>query len=296
MARSTKVYVGAVNIAAHPHKGPQTYVDLFRDLYGINKGVKLRGNEWAKFGSMFPINEDDFQDGFHGYIYRYTQIDPDGKWLNTLSGKILAAEEAKKEVIVPDHMKPNLRLIRYAFFPKLHRLAFTTRYRGNSISPELIAKFIASLASHKEITGGKRVINITVEQSRETVDYILKNLSLQKLVITVKRPNPDDDGAEDDDTAAVLEDQHAERQVVELDAIKGMSLKPNERNQKLARLATSNGSVFARGIEKKTGKRKQVDSESFPLIEDDVLPDKVDFIPWFLSLARKVVEKAKGNI
>jgi len=292
MARATKVSAGAVNIAVHPHKGPETYISLFKSLFALDRGVKLRGNEWAKIGSLIPINDKNPNEGFHGYIYRYTQIDPDGRWLNTLSGKILAAEEAKKEVSVPDYMKPNLRLIRYAFFPESHRLAFTTQYRGNTISSALVASLISELAKHKEITGNRQAVNVTVEQSRETVEYILKDLKLQKLIITIKRPNPDDDGAEDEDTTAVLEDQHAERQVIELDAIRGMGLKPSERNQKLARLAASNGSVFGNGIERKSGKRKKVDSEAFPLIEDDILPAKTDFIPWFLSLARKVVSKA----
>ena len=291
MSKPPSVQIGVVNIACHPHSGPKTYVQLFKDLYALNRSVKLRGNEWAKIGSMFEVAEGKPEKGYQGYIYRFTHIDPDGDWLNELEGRIVAAEEAKKEVTIPSHMKPNLRLIRYVFFPGAHRIAFAANFKKASLAPDLMAKLLQHLTNSKDINNATRSVDITVEQSTTTLDYIMKEMFLEKLTITIKRPNPDDDGEEEADTEAVLEEQNARKQIVGLVAIPKRQLKPNKQNKLLARIAISNGSLHAKGLNRE-GKKEEVDSSDFPLLERDVIPPGVQFVEWFLSFAKKVVAKA----
>jgi hypothetical protein len=166
-------------------------------------------------------------------------------------------------VVFPDYFKPNLQRVPYVFFPKTHRLIFATYNRGISLSPGLAEKLLLGLLSDPVIARAFPNVNVTVEQSTEVLDTILNDMKLEVLRIVVKRPNPD--GPEEDDASieAVLDEQNAREQVVELKRAHHEYLKPNSHNRRLAETAVSNGSVYGKGLGK-DGKKAEENTAEHP--------------------------------
>jgi hypothetical protein len=88
-------------------------------------------------------------------------------------------------------------------------------------------------------------------------------MQLDILKIIIKRPNPDSPDEDDASIEAVLDEQNAREQLVELKSADHQHLKPNAHNRKLAETATSNGSVYGKGLDK-SGKKVEENTAEHP--------------------------------
>ena len=121
MARPKSLQLAAINIHLQPPK-VHSYVELWQALYALDQPVTIRGDRALIIGSIDPVNADNLEDGFRGFIYRFTEIDLTKPWFNKKKKAEADEDLVKKEVKVPDYLRPNMRHSAYVFFPRNHRL------------------------------------------------------------------------------------------------------------------------------------------------------------------------------
>ena len=240
--------------------------------FSLNSKVAIDKDRRAYLGSCFPIGSNPL-DGLEGNIYRFVYIDWDQPWLNTLTGNKADPDEVENNVAIPEHLKPNFSAIRYNFFPRTHRLVFEitrldpTTHKPTSFPPVMAEKFFRKLFSDNSIQLAYPDIEITIEQSNETLDEIFSISTLRTLEIFIKRPNPNDGDLE----------QEIERQLAKeradslLRIIKAKEdkngLNPSQRTKVQAKIALANGYVQGSGYDAE-GNRREYKTEDKPTIKE----------------------------
>lgn len=284
MARERKIEVGAINIKTHPHS-PKQYAELFKDVYENELPGKIRGKFFGIIGNMRPI-EEELEDGLEGFFYRFMNLDPNAPWLNLASRKVLDKDSEGRPVI-PDHIKPDLKMIPFVFFPKSHRLVFDRK----SISAGSLQRLLESMFAHEEIIQKNGGVDVLIESSHESIERILKIHRKTKLTIKISKPNPDE-GSEDE--LRVLEKlgaQNADRLEHVLATKEKGGLKPDGDTQILMRTARSNGAVFAEGRDEEGEKIEESTKEHPYTKTDSYNPDHLTLLEAVRRIAYDVVKE-----
>lgn len=290
MARTSSVIFGAINIVTHPHS-VNGYSQLWHAATDAGRAVKVWGDSWGMIGTAFDVISGNPDKGITGEIYRFTNIDENAEWLDLQRKKPVSDDEIDDLINIPEHLRPNLRRIRYFFSPEKHTLIFASSYEGNNLSPDLAARLLEELIGHPSLTKLAPNLTITVEQSREKIDYILQKLQIEKILISIEVPNGDDEGEEEESVESVLLEQNARKQRVSLEAQKHKQLNLNTRNTKLAHLAASNGFVEATGFNL-NGDKETVKTKDHPFKKKEIVPRQTSFVNWFVDRARDLIETA----
>lgn len=296
MARPRKLHVGMLNIVTQPHT-PQGYLDLFQ--LALNHPIKMGGDHRAVVGTWSPIEENDPIEGIQGYIFRYTEIDMDGAWLDTITKKKIDPEELEKLVKVPENVKPGFSSIWFNFYPKTHRLVFEvetkdyTTGKPASFAPSTAQLFFQRLFNRIIHKTNFTTIKVTIVQSHETLKKIFSLPSLQKLEIVINKPNPND-GTFEEQIARQLHEEKAtyfEQLLASKDA---SGLKPSERTQALAKVAASNGYVAAKG-KTSNGQKVVLKTIEKPVSFISEYDPKQGLAFAFLEAARKLITAYKSD-
>jgi hypothetical protein len=288
-----QVELAALNIALHPHDADgDRYVALMQAAFRLEKAIRVHGSTHAMIGSLIDIRTDHPEAGLEGDIFKFVQIDMQSEWLDIKKMEPISPEDAKKEVVIPDRLKPNVQKSRFVFFPKNHRMVFVSHFKKTSFSPQMAHRFFSELFGDERLASEFPSVEVTIEQSREVLRSILQNTNLKMLTIVVKRPNPDAPDEDDLKLETVLDQQNAREQVLELKSQKDKSLNPNKHNLKLADLAASNGSVTGE-IETEEGKREIKETIKHPLKKSYGYPQNVSFRDWFLDRAQALLRIIK---
>lgn len=296
MARQRKLHIGMLNVVTHPHS-PSSYVDLFK--IALNFPVKMGGDHRAVVGTWSPIVKDDPIDGIQGYIFRYTELDMDGAWLDMVTRKKIEPEELEELVSVPENFKPGFSSIWFNFYPKTHRLVFEvetkdyTTGKASSFSQSTAQLFFQRLFNRIKDKTRFSSIDVTIVQSHETLRKIFSLPSLQSLEIVINRPNPTDGTFEEQIERQLQEEKttHFEQLMVSKEM---GGLKPSSRTQALAKVAMSNGYVEAKGKEA-TGQKVVLKTIEKPVELITSYDPKQGLAYAFLEAAKKLIAAYRSD-
>ena len=289
MARLKKLEVGALNVKTHPHS-PETYIRLFRDAYRAGIVANIRGDDLGMIGTLSEKKQDDRQI-LTGYLYKFMNIDPEEPWLNLKTRKPIATDEGEPIPQVPDHLKPNLRDVRYLFDSKHHRFFF----ESSRLTPGNARRLLAGIFADRQIVKTYGPVDVELETSQEVLTRILAIPTLTRLEIMVSRANQDDISGQTERVMERLERQGVRRLEENLTSAKGESIRPDDETKGLMMAATSNGRITAIGYDQQ--EQKMVEStEKHPVAEQVFYnPGIEDPIRVFMEAASKLMRKILGR-
>lgn len=267
MARKTQIMLGAVNIALPKPHSAARYAKLWSRMFEIKRPVRISGDQYLLIGSLENLHPEKPEAGYAGTFYRFTEIDFGRPWLDLETIKEADQKVVQARVKIPDNLRPNLSVFRYAFFPDHHRLVIESKSSdAGSLSPHSVEKLVAHLLADPRIADEFPDAAATIEQDKQEIEDFITYPGLIELLILIKRPNPDDDSDSDEEKVLrELEEQHAKSQSLTLKATTGATLSPNKRTKRLANVASSNGLVDA-VLKTEDGKTKKVSSRNAPLL------------------------------
>lgn len=246
MADERKIQIAALNIVTHPHS-PDNYVALFRALFRLKLPIAIRGTQHLMLGELRPVSKGSPLEGLFGRIYRFDQIDPKAPWFNVDSHEV-ASDDELAEIKIPAKLKPNLVMFNFVFYPTTHKIYFESAADEHTLGPASTRKFFKVLSGVASIFEKFGEVDVTTLPDNEQLDRILNLPGLSKLVIDVKRPNPDDLADEEAEVFERLEKMGTRRIVQSLTAERHETIKPDDDVKLLARVAASNGSVTGIGV------------------------------------------------
>lgn len=241
-----QIGIAGLNIVLQPHT-PEKYLRLIRALYSLKRAIQIRGTQCLMIGEISRVNRDDPMEGLFGRIYRFDQIDPDAPWFN-IEDHAVATDDEMAQVSIPSKLKPNLVMFDFAFFPNGHKLYMESRSGQKNLSPISVKKLIDSLCKHPRIIQDFGKVEVTVLPDKEQLETIFRMYRLAKLVVDIRRPNPDDFGEDEEDVVFKRFEQLGARRLVEVvSAEPGDTIRPDDDLKMLARVASRNGKVSAIG-------------------------------------------------
>lgn len=270
----------ALNIVAHPHEGPATYITLFSRAAKERISERMHGSRSGMIGSFSKTRKSmwkDSVDWYDGFISTYTDFDPNAPWINKDTGEH-ADEDDLLEVKVPPHLRPDAHKIHFMFHPQSHRLI----YEGE-ISPSTVRKLIQNIL--QKAAGSEQFIDVTVEQSHEGLRQIIDNAHLRHITITFKRPNSDMFSDLDMMVENEMDSMNAREKKISLSHIPGHSLRLDKKHKALAKVAKSNGSVEARAVGEH-GRMVTLKTSDHPAVHNDPVAEGEDYFDAFLRSAR----------
>lgn len=266
MARTRTIKIATLNIAMHQPHSSERYVAMMKEAYALRYVVRLGGLHAAMLGALSQPEQGNPAGWMEGEIYRFVRIDPNEPWFNTATKEEASAEEVG-QIRIPQHLFPHMSRFPFVFNPAEHELWFIAKDRHDSLGPKAaesifqeIFKVLCMVSNFPEIT-------VTAIPDMEQVERMLTLHTLDKLVIELKRPNPDDG---DDDEARYLrrlENQNAKKMVTVLVAESNHSITPDAETRGLAVVAANNGKVSVIGrdvigtrVEESTSEHPRIDT------------------------------------
>ncbi|MCU7932057.1 MAG: DUF4747 family protein [Candidatus Thiodiazotropha sp. (ex Codakia rugifera)] len=246
MPREQRLSLSAINLRLHPHN-TENYIQLIKLAAKSKKILPIRGTSHGILNGAYAIKSGKPEEGIEGEISKFTHIDLKSPWLNTKTSKE-ANEHDVEKISIPENLKPNYQRFNYVFFPKKHKFVFQTYSSGNrTLSPSFVLKFLDSLFSIEAIKTKFGVVDLTVIPETNSLEKIWKIPQIDKLILTINRPNPDDFHDEEIEFLEEMNVQHIREIKQEHRAIDGETITPNTKTRTLAEIAAKNGSVYAKG-------------------------------------------------
>lgn len=241
-----KIGIGAINITMHPHS-PKTYVKLFKDAQKMKCFSKMAKD---KAGLIASANYHDKEKGktsaIRGDLYRFSHIDTEGNWFNTLTNQ--HAEDGElDEVNIPEHLKPNSSRFSYLFFPESHVLFYESYYDSHSLGSHSALKLIEGVFNDERLVKKYGVVDVTVIPCKESLSEALSIASINKLTMLIKRPNPDNHKEAEQKVLKRLNTQNIAKYKHEIVSVPGMGLDLDKDSKTLAEIAARNGTVEVKG-------------------------------------------------
>lgn len=264
MQATRTIKISALNIAMHNPHSPEKYVALFKDAKKLNFLVRLGSLHGAMLGSLDGPKNGKESVELSGEIYRFVKLDPSEPWFNVETRKV-ATENDVGRINIPSHLLPHLQRIEFIFKPKVHELWFVSQDRKDTLGPLAASNFFQSLFDQLVESGKYPKIEVTALPDAETLDEMLSLPTLERITIELKRPNADDAAGEEAKWLKKLEKQNAQKQVTQLVANAGESIKPDSETKSLANVASRNGNVSVIGRDT-AGKRVEESTRERPLV------------------------------
>lgn len=286
MPRKISFPYGVINITIHPHS-PQKYLELFNEAFSPRPPVKqkYRGDEFISV-SLYEIEglempTPEFR-GIVGYINKFNRVS--GDWYDGNQGE--RANEEDKPGIDTERFFSNHIMFPFVFLSQGHRLFFISSQEGKKLSGAYLAKSLEKLLNTQELIEKYGNVSVNVEMSSVGIEAMLGMDRLDKLLIKVTLPNGDDLEEEEEEWRQRLEEQNVARINENIAAPRNSNLKPDVRTKALMRLAQSNGSITAQGLEH--GEKKILKSSEFPM---EYQGDYIEGDSIFKALGKCALEK-----
>lgn len=293
MPRSKKLAVSALNLRiVAPAK--RDYVALFNALMQLKRPVRVRGNDYILMTKFGKIGAADPEIEFGGVLGKYTEIDPDGDWLD-MHLLTEAGENRLSEITIPEDLKPNYEPFLFIVFPREHILVFESFSESRSLGPTLALKWLSRVTRNKKIKREFGDIDVDAVPDFDALAGILEAESLRRLEIYIKRVNPDDYDLKDfKRTEERLRAINAASETTIYVPPPQEELKLNMETKALARVGAENGVVSGR-IEL-DGTVVPVSTANHPIHVQEVYDaDEVPTEAFFRSLAVKVRGLVRRN-
>jgi len=254
--RDINIALGALNIVLKKHSD-ENYISLLEQAFKHSYPVKVFG-QYHAIPSKLDINREE---GYiFGKLYRFTDINENQAWIDTKKVTEIRDEDGKPIPQVDKDLKPNSKEIYFVFIIKNHRLVFDQKF----IATSSMKGFFENLFKDSILRDiSKSDINITIEQSEENLEQILKIKHISEIELEINRPNPDDISSLEGSVKARLTNMNADQFTQQIKS-KESSIKPDKDFTQMMKVAISNGVVKAKGINE-AGKKIFESTLSHPL-------------------------------
>jgi len=254
--KDINIEINALNIVLKNHSN-ENYISLLEQAFNYTHSVKVFGQYHALPASL-DIHRDE---GYiFGKFYRFTNINENQAWLDTKKVTEIRDNDGKPIPQVDKALKPNSKEIYFIFIIENHRLIFDSKY----IAPSSMKNFFENLFKNVTLKNiSKSEINITIEQSEESLEQIMKIKHISEIELEINRPNPDDISSLEGEVKARLTNMNADQFTQHIKA-KDKNLKPDITFQQMMKVAISNGLVKAKGLNE-GGKKVFESTLSHPL-------------------------------
>lgn len=254
---NVRLEIGVLNIAMHNHdQGKLSYEKLFKALYE-RKDIEARIDEThaACIGELDTEKKHGEEPYFLGQIYKYAKIDTEKDCLNTKTMKEATPKE-KELLVIPHHLRPHFVKIPFVFIPKGHRLYVQTKHKNRSLGITRVKKILESLVTDEYISKEFGVVEVTIQPDSEAVEQLLKRKDIDKLIVDMVRPNPDDLKSQEEAIFERMKERNLKRQKSEYTSNRSESLNLDKDLKLEIKIASSNGKVIAEGTNAKNKKWK----------------------------------------
>lgn len=242
--RTSAIHIGALNVVLQPHT-PEKYVELFKLLAKGKYDARVRGDDALLIGSCRNLVKGDPLAGVRGDIYKFLKLDATAAWFNT-EEMDEATEEDIADLNIPEHMKPHFKKFQYVFFPKGHRLYFIFKKAGQSLSAELVRRFLVSVFTRAEFADFGQ-LSVTVQPDPNGLQELFSLKRISKLKMEIDRPNPDDHADLEDEILRRLNKMNARTERLEYLEATNTGLVIDDEIKALAGVASDNGFVLVEG-------------------------------------------------
>ena len=277
--------VAALNIRTEDPHSPQRYIDLVDDLFDLKQPVRTYGDQHL---TITRVEGADLQEmSVEGLFGKFLNLDHSQPWFDQTKFDKADADEIKN-LNIPDHLQPNFRAFHFKLFCNSHTIVFEKIGFQFGVSPKQVLYLIKSLVNNKNIIDKYGFVEVSLIQTKESLENILSLAKLKTLDIKYSAPNPDDHGEFDKIMQERLKTQHARSIDVRLVADSSGSIEPDEETKALAKSALSNGSLVATGYDS-DGKFVELRSSDHPkLAAEKYDPDLIIEKRAFLNAAAKI--------
>lgn len=246
MAKFRSIKIAALNIAMHQPHSQQRYMSLFRDAKRLRVLVELGSLHAAILGSLNGPKEFVSGAVLTGEVYRFVKLDASEPWFN-LNTSDVASEGDMGGIQIPPHLLPHLQRIEFVFHPDKHELWFVSQDRKDRIGSLAAATFFQNLFDRVHDDGKCAKVEVTPLPDKESLEIMLSLPQLDRLYLSLKRPNPDDAAGYEARWNARLSRMNVQRLETELVASTGASIQLDEDMRQQAIAASRNGSVRVLG-------------------------------------------------
>jgi hypothetical protein len=281
------VVLAAANITSHPHP-PGVYRALIEDVFNRRQILSYIGSD-----KIIPGKLNVDLKGAWGTFIVFTDIEFQGEWLN-LETLEIASEKLVDDVNIPDNIRPNLRFCSFYFDFYSHKMAFEhVNEEGNKFSISGIQRALRKWFNQGKISD---VVDVTIIPMRDSLERILSIKHLNKLIIKVSIPNPDEIDGPYAHVVQKLESQNARSLQITLEKKAGEdSLEPDRETKMLAEAASENGFVKGSGRDKEGA--VSYDTKDHPLIESVTRRGLIQFTlaNWLANLRRTQIKDDSAN-
>lgn len=237
------IRVGALNIVTQPHS-QKNYERLIKMLSRSRRASRIRGDRFGRVTSAPDPVGPSSEPYVDGQIGTFTQIDVDGDWMNTRSGKVAEIEE-KAGLSIPKDLQPNAKHFRFRFYLKQHVLIFEIGNAGDRLTPVNAGTLFERLLSNPRIIEEFGEVVCTVFPEKESVEAIVKSKALHSVEFVVHAPNPDDGKVAEKEFKDRLQRMRALRLQQTVVARSKEFILPDEKLASDLRVAATNGQVKA---------------------------------------------------
>ena len=271
-----RLEIAVLNIAMHNHdKGELSYEALFQTLNNDDIEVQLDETHAACIGELNTKKQYGEQRYFLGQIYKYAKIYPERDCLNTITKKV-ATDEEKKALIVPKHLRPHFVKIPFIFIPKGHRLYIQTKHNNDLFGITRAKKLFELLVQNKEIFQKFGDVEVTVEPDSAEVEKLINRKDIDKLMVDIVRPNPDDIGNIEQAVFERMKKRNLKKQRIEYTSVKDENLVLDDDLKTEVKIAASNGKVVAEGVNVENEKWKISTEETNLVIKTSYIADRTE--------------------
>lgn len=283
MAQNRKLSVAGINIVIHPHSADQ-YLALLQDAFRLGKHFRSRGDQHLILGHVKKDTENQI---INGEIARFTNIDMSLPWFDLEKRDAADDDDIEHRIKIPNELKPNYEPFFFTFFAKKHWFVFESYSESKGISPGAVEAFLAKLFSQPSIIQKYGEVSVVALTDHDKLNEILSLPTMNNIKMTIRRPNPDDWHLYEAHVLKDLEDQNINEVVYEHRAIKGRSIKLDDKRKRLAKVAADNGKVEVKGKEEH-GNSISVSTSNYPrIVTEKYDPDEITTKQMFNRLASK---------
>ena len=255
MAQKT-VKLSVVNIALSQPHNHERYFQLWQTAFRAKRPIKVHGHTCAMIGT---IDLDETKSYIFGHLFKFTEIEVDGAWLDLITGKKADDNIVSEQVSIPDRLRPNLQEFPYVFDLDTHRLVFINKLDSRAnLYPYMVKKMLERLFMSVPVFGQP---DITIEPEHESLQKIFSMPRLKKLEITITPPNALDDTERR--ILGLLDNRNLSRYEEIQTSKDSRGVIVDEDTKAKANVAKSNGLVKATGKDE-NGKTVNYSTEDHP--------------------------------
>lgn len=296
------ISISILNIVLEKPHDENRYVELLVNASKNKQPLKLRADIGGFIGSAHIHKDNDGNvDYVWGELFKFVDLDLEGKWLDLTTGEAAEDDVIEEQVRVPKHLRPNLRILPYVFYPDVHRMAFISHLdEKNNISTTLAQNLVERVLRRYQ-DDKEQWVTVHVEPNQEALEAIFNVPRIKMLRLEISTPNSLDDIEEQ--VIEELEAINAKKTIQIYEENDATGLQPNEELIQLAHVAQSNGVVSAKVVNA-DDRVEDVSTNDHPFIKKIKFDNKVTVAKEAMiasskeiiqSLLRKGVRNGRGR-